>query len=571
MAEKINLAKNIKRQSEVVLQNKLFGKVNVYDRLFANTYLGIDIGVADVRYVYLYRMKDKFEIISYGMERLPQNDLERDKAIKLALRNLFTKRKMKATQVILSVYGPEISTRIIELPKMAKKDLRAAIILQNKNEITYFTDDTVWDYEILTRENVNGKVINKILVIVAHNEAIIQYVESLKELKIKPSLIIPKPKAHEASYKKMVPYHGKDLIIEIGLESTMFCYFDKGKLWYVRNIAIGNSNLKTGLEKEIKKNEALVVKKLENMGRPAILNDKIKEKIKKLSVKSNPALEMLLLEVRKTIQHIQTEFKLKKIEHIYLCGSGSLLDDVQNSLKNQMNTPTDLIYPIFRPVYNIGDYIDFVSPFGAALYLSDSFNLIPGKYHESWRFNYYNKWAYFAGFVLFIVLGMLSVQKYNDLQTENDYLKLEVQKFESLNPKFVEYQNSAKNLKKSWTDYKEFLLTTKKDDYPIATIAALSNTIPEGMMVTDFKYERAKEAKFSKESSRRIVIMGETYKNEHLWDTMLPSFVEALKRTKIFDRVYLVNQEYSAEEKKGVFSLELSINIGKTNEKGNKQ
>jgi len=267
------------KQSNIILQNKLFGKIKAHQRLFANTYLGIDIGISDVRYVYLYRLKDQFEIISYGIEKLPDMDVERDKAIKLALKNLFTKRKIKATQVVLSVYGPEISTRILDLPDMPEKSLLSAIELQNKNEIAYFDENTVWDYDILKKEKVGEKTFMKIMVIVAHNEAMIQYVESLQQLGIKPSLIIPKPKAHEASYKKFVPHYGKDLLVDIGYESTMFCFFRKGQLWYVRNIAMGGSNLHKGLEKEISKNERIVQKKLENMGKQPVLNEKIKEKI----------------------------------------------------------------------------------------------------------------------------------------------------------------------------------------------------------------------------------------------------------------------------------------------------
>ncbi|GAB4170440.1 MAG: hypothetical protein Kow00108_04520 [Calditrichia bacterium] len=554
-------------QSAGILRNKLFGKINFHERFLANTYLGIDIGISDVRYVFLYRLKNKFEIISYGIEKFPAMDIDRSKAIRLALRNLFTKRKIKATQVVLSVYGPEISTRIIQLPEMPEKELRSAIFLQNKNEIAFFTEETVWDYRVLSKEKAGDKNILKILVIVAHNQALIQYLEALGELNIKPSLIVPKPLAHEGAYRQIVPDHGRDLLIDVSDESTMFCFFNNGQLWYVRNIAIGGENIRKGLEKEIEKNQILVKRKLENMGKPPVLNDNLKAKIKNLSLKNNPAMDIFLGEVNRTVQYISSEFKIEGIDNIFICGRGSTEETIPDRISEVVKVEAQYLFPIFKPVYKIEDYVDFVSPFGAALYISDNFNLIPGGYKENWRFNYYLRWAYFAGIAVFLTIGVLSYQVYIDYRLTDKSFQAELETFKELNPKFVEYEEATKKLESAWTKYKSFLETAEMDHFPFAALAAIADNIPEGLMVTDFKYERNSEEGFKFDMPRLITIEGGTYKNEHLWDSLLPAFVEALKKSGVFDKVYLTQQQFSLEENRGKFVIDLVINEGKKDEK----
>jgi type IV pilus assembly protein PilM len=561
------LQKTPEARSRVLIKNKLFGKINFHEKFLANTYLGIDIGITDVRYVYLYRLKNKFEIISYGLEKFPSMDLDRSKAIRLALRNLFTKRKIKATQVVLSVYGPEISTRIIELPDMPEKELRSAIFIRNKNEIAFFNEDTVWDYRILQKNTSGDRVTLKILVMVAHNEALVDYLEALAEIGIKPSLIIPKPLAHEGAYCQMVSPHGRDLLIDVGDQSTMFCFFNDGQLWYVRNIATGGENIKKGLEKEIEKNTILVKRKLENMGKPPVINDRLKAKIKELSMKNNGALEIFLGEVNRTVQYIKNEFRLDGIDNVFVCGRGSIEEGVVDRVGDMLRTDAEYLFPIFKPVYKIQDYIDFVSPFGAALYISDNFNLIPGGYKESWRFNYYLRWAYLSGIAVFLTIGVLTYQSFVDYKITKESFRKEMDTFRKLNPKFKQYENAREKLEETWKEYKSFVEVTGKDDFPLAVLAAVSQSIPDGLIVTEFLYDRGSDIPFSFDLPRKVTIRGETYKNEHLWDSLLPAFVESLKNVKIFNKVLLINQEFSQEENKGKFEIDVVINEGKKNEK----
>ncbi len=566
MTDKGKVMRRDSGTSEIILKNKLFGKIKGHERMFANTYLGIDIGLSDVRYVYLYRMKNKFEIISYGIEKFPDMDVDRTKSIQLALKNLFIKRKIKATQVVLSVYGPEISTRILDMPDMPEKDLRSAIQLQNRNEIVYFDDDTVWDYEILKKDNSNGKGTIKVLVIVAHNEAMLQYVDALAQMNIKPSLIIPKPKAHEASYKRFVPHKGQDLLIDIGNESVMFCFFNKGKVWYVPNVALGSNNLRKGLEKEIARNEKLVLKKLEDMGRKPVLNDKIKEKILQISINANPVLEILLGEIKKTVEYIKSEFGFEKLGNVYLCGNGSLIEGIQDKIKDLTRMPVHLIFPIFKPAYKVSDYIDFVSPFGAALYLSDNFNMIPSQSRESWRFNYYQRWAYFAGLILIIILSILSMQQIRKLQEAKTMYKAEIAKFEKINPKIIEHAKDEEKLKETWNEYKELLKKSGRDYFPQASLGVIGESLPSGIVIYEMIFESVEQIKKTDKPTKRISLKGRTYKNEHLWETMLPSFIESLRKSGIFNRVSLIHQEFSQEENRGVFTLDLTMN-GNENEK----
>lgn len=544
----------------MMLKNKLFGKLNFHEKYLANTYLGIDIGYSDVRYVYLYRLKDKFEIISYGLEKFPSVSSDRQGAIRMALRNLFTRRKIKATQIVLSVYGPEISSRIITLPAMPEKELKAAVFLQNRTEIAYFNEDTPWDYRILSTEKVDGKDVHKILVIVANNDALTGYLESLAQMGIRPSLIIPKPMAHEGAFRQMVSTDEPSLLIDISDDTTLFCCFKNGQVWYVRNIAAGGEQIRKGLEKEIEKNTIAVKKKLADMGKEPVITDKMKEKIRELSTKTNPMLDVFVGEVNRTMMYIRNEFSIQQLRYVFVCGRGSADENILNRIRETLQADVEYLFPIFKPVYKVQDYVDFVSPFGAALYITDQFNLIPAGYKESWRFNYYLRWAYFAGLAVFLTIGILSFQAYSEYRITKSSFEKEQNTYQSLKPRFEEYEKAEKQLEASWKNYKSFLEKMGADYYPLVALAAVSNAIPEGLMVTEFFYERKADQDFSFEMKREISVKGETYKNENLWDSLLPAFVESLKNSGVFEKVVLEQQSFSVEEKKGLFTLKLVIN-----------
>jgi type IV pilus assembly protein PilM len=126
--------------------------------------IGIDIGTTAIRAVEIRPVGSSWRLHRWGNQPLPPDavgdgKIKNSEEVVSALQTLFAKTAFSTKRVALSVGGPSVVIKSIQLPFMTEMDLEDQISLEAEEHIPFGIDDVHLDFQILSQDEENLNVL----------------------------------------------------------------------------------------------------------------------------------------------------------------------------------------------------------------------------------------------------------------------------------------------------------------------------------------------------------------------------------------------------------------------------
>ena len=291
--------------------------------------VGIDIGSYSIKLIELQEKKGKFELLKCAANLVSGDD------IKTCLKDLLSLSKLSSKRVSVSLSGPSVIVRYIEMPPMKREELMSAIKFEAEKYIPFDIKDAIVDCAVLDK-SLSGNT-NRILLVAAKKERVNRCMEMFKEL-------------------------GMD-IFSIDVDTT----------------AIFNAFQRTGLEAKQENVYAMVNigAKFSNMnivgkGQPYFTRDILWGGMDAGNLEA-PVFEKFVSEIRVSFDYFETQFG-KNVDRFYISGGGSYLLNMRDFLKENLGMDVILWNPFdgikISDEANSKEVRDFPAQFAVAVGLA---------------------------------------------------------------------------------------------------------------------------------------------------------------------------------------------------------
>jgi type IV pilus assembly protein PilM len=286
--------------------------------------VGIDIGSHSIKLVEIQERKGQLELIKCATNLISGDD------IKSSLNDLIALEKLLLKRVNISVSGPFVIVRYIDMPSMKKEELKSAIRFEAEKYIPFDIKEAIVDCAML--DNSHSGVSNRVLLVAAKRERLSYYTSIFKELGIEIEAIdvdtvaifnafqgVGLDKKQEYAYA----------ILNIGAKFSNMNIVIKNCPCFTRDILCGGFDITN----RIKDSFGIGFKEAEELK----LNPG--EKMQDISRIITPVLERLASEIRMSFDYFETQFGTN-IERLYISGGSSYLFNIKDFLKDSLGMET---------------------------------------------------------------------------------------------------------------------------------------------------------------------------------------------------------------------------------------
>jgi type IV pilus assembly protein PilM len=148
--------------------------------------IGLDIGTTAIRAVEIRPVGSSWRLHRWGNQPIPPDavadgKIKNSEEVVVALQTLFAKTDFSTKRVALSVGGPSVVIKSIQLPFMTEMDLEDQISLEAEEHIPFGIDDVHLDFQILSQDEENMNV----LLTACKKESLDAYLKVVEEAELK--------------------------------------------------------------------------------------------------------------------------------------------------------------------------------------------------------------------------------------------------------------------------------------------------------------------------------------------------------------------------------------------------
>lgn len=379
------------------------------------------------------------DIIELSLNSNDSEDKTNNNEIVSILDSYLKRKGIKEKNVVISIHESDVVVRHLEVPIMDDKGIRGAITWEINQYLPQNGNNHCIDYEIIDRIEEKNKKVFKILVAALPKEKVDKYIDIIRRLRlnlinvnIAPNTIA-KCFGNISKINKSIVRIG---IIDIGFSSTSISILENGKLFIERDILFGISNFIT----EVSDNKSIERKAAEEylFNTFSFINNNDSDDTEE---KFRHNFDNALSSFSKVIQFYCTGKASKKLDQIYIIGSGCKINGLTDYAQDYFETPTDIIQSekqinLSIKLLNKINLADYISTIGLLLRNNEAgLNLLPNSIKSSHNQNNNIIKYSAAGIVLaaILIIGAVTPRIYLlSMKSEESSLKAEIDRGKSV-------------------------------------------------------------------------------------------------------------------------------------------
>ncbi|NQV04580.1 MAG: type IV pilus assembly protein PilM [Candidatus Omnitrophica bacterium] len=283
--------------------------------------VGIDIGTYSAKLVELENRKGRPTLTKCAMVRIANGDR------KIALESLLSQAKLTLKRVNVSLSGPSVIVRYIEMPQMRKDELDSAIRFEAEKYLPFNISESTVDCAVLDNTSSGNQ---RVLLVAAKRGEVDSLLGFFKEFGLEVGAIDADCFAFFNSFDSANPGNRKEeqafALVNIGARFSNMNIVAKGALYFTRDLFWGGADI----SKRIKDAMGLGMDEAEKVKQdPA---EKREEVVNVIA----PALEKLTQQIRMSFDYFETQVG-RSIEKIYISGGTSYLFNIVDFLKENLH------------------------------------------------------------------------------------------------------------------------------------------------------------------------------------------------------------------------------------------
>ncbi len=283
--------------------------------------VGLDIGTSTIKVVQLLKVKEQFNLVKASIEELKFNAEEKDKLS--ALKRLLKRAKISEKEVNISIEGPSVIIRNIQLPKMSEADLKNAIKYEVEKYIPYNVNEVIVDCQIISEAENNMGV----LLVAAKKDSINDKIQLVQKAGLCPWVVDIDSLALINAFNLNNEEKDKTIaLLNIGSEATSVNIIRGDLLNFTRNIPVGGKRVTEVLAENFKVDLALAEELKRNPG------DK-KEAVDKLCLN---AMREMAIEIKSSFDYYESQYE-EGVTEIFISGGVAIDENMANFLSENMD------------------------------------------------------------------------------------------------------------------------------------------------------------------------------------------------------------------------------------------
>lgn len=283
--------------------------------------VGIDIGTYSAKLVELENRKGRPTLTKCAMVRITNSDR------KTALKSLLSQAKLTLKRVNVSLSGPSVIVRYIEMPPMRKDELDSAIRFEAEKYLPFNIKESTVDCTVLDKTSSGSQ---RVLLVASKREKVNNLLEFFKGFGLEIGAIDADSFAFFNSFDNANSGKRKEeqayALINIGARFSNMNIATKGTLYFTRDLFWGGADI----SKRINDVMGLGMEEAERVKQSP--GEKREEVVRVIS----PALEKLIQQIRMSFDYFETQVG-RNIEKIYISGGTSYLFNIVDFLKENLH------------------------------------------------------------------------------------------------------------------------------------------------------------------------------------------------------------------------------------------
>ena len=291
--------------------------------------IGIDIGSHSIKCAEISHKKDEIKLQRIAVTPLSNSSPEAQSAV---LKTFFDAYPAMPKNIRISMAGPAVITRLIQLPIMTHSDLKGAIRFEAESHLPYAIEECVLDFQIL--DQVPNQTMMNVLLVAIKRDFVQERLDMLTQIGVTPDVIDLDIFCLSNAFEILnnAPENKIYGLLNIGHQLSSFTVIKNKLPSFVRDISNGGLGVTNALA-ELKGIGASEAETLKMSREPEILSD--------LKIATQKGFEILAEELKTSIDFCESEIG-ESIPAIWLSGGGAFSYEAASVLTEAAGKPVSL-------------------------------------------------------------------------------------------------------------------------------------------------------------------------------------------------------------------------------------
>lgn len=303
---------------------------------------GIDIGNHSIKLIELEDRRGHLGLTAHAVSPITNGD------VKSTLKELVALKKLSVKRVNVSLAGPSVIVRYIEMPPMKSEELKSAIKFEAEKYIPFSIKESIIDCAMLDKTSSGSQ---RVLLVATKKDGVGNLLGLFKEMGLEINAIDIDSFAFLNSFQRSTEKDKKDedtySLINIGARFSNMNILTKGNVYFTRDIIWGGADITD----RIKGAMGISLEEAE------MLKHKPAEKREDVVKLIMPALERLISQIRISFDYFESQFG-KNIKRLYISGGTAYLFNIVDFLKDSLDIDTVMWNPfegikVLQPIEEI--------------------------------------------------------------------------------------------------------------------------------------------------------------------------------------------------------------------------
>lgn len=309
--------------------------------------LGIDISSSAVKILEISGSPEQLIVEGYGRELLPPNALDGNiikdvEVVASCIKKLYDRSRLTCKQVALAVPDSAVISKIVQINDgLNDEEMEELVVIEADKYIPYPIDEINLDFEILGHSAKNSAMLD-VLIVASRAENVNSRVEAVARAGLEAIVVDVESYAVERAVQQLteeLPAGGQDKIvavIDIGANYTHLFVLHGMKLIFSREEKFGGIQLIEAISEHYKMplEQALQAKE-----QGTLAEDYETEVLE-------PFKEMVLLQIKRTLQFFYSTSQHGFVDHILLAGGVARQDGLAVLIQEQLGVTTTVANPL---------------------------------------------------------------------------------------------------------------------------------------------------------------------------------------------------------------------------------
>jgi type IV pilus assembly protein PilM len=307
--------------------------------------VGVDIGSSSVKVALVTSQGANQQSLElWGNRDLPSGtivngSIQREPVVVQAIEKLLPARKIRGSKTATALPSQSVILKRLLLPRLPEDELEDSLSWEIAQHFPVDLNEVDFDYSVLAE--ASDRKPSEFLLAAARREKIAEFSRVISLAGLKPVVVDVAALALHHLYLHNFGPNGTTIeaILDIGATTTNVTILRGESLILNRVLSIGGHQYRQSIQNRLGLSADEAERYLQLREMPAALLSRIRPILDVVS-------EDLAGEIEKTISYFQTTLHVPKIVALHICGGGSLILGLRETLSRTLNLPVNLLNPL---------------------------------------------------------------------------------------------------------------------------------------------------------------------------------------------------------------------------------